>query len=214
MKGIKRKIAATTSALLILAASLGLVSYAQWVRGIAEGNRALADENYSAAGQAYGAAEQWFDHTSLPSAFLRTGYQRLVFNQARFFNATKKYDDLAHVLEAGAAHSPELVNEPEYHFWMGIVEYRKAVAETDKQAVRAGLQRASDSFRMALASGPDAADWDAKYNYEFVSRLLAGMRNKNDDTPEKLNRGGMKILREDPDHPKEQQQKLAPDKRG
>jgi hypothetical protein len=27
-----------------------------------------------------------------------------------------------------------------------------------------------------------------------------------------MNRGGMKILREDPDHPKEQQQKLAPDK--
>ena len=65
---------------------------------------------------------------------------------------TKKYDDLAHLLETAAAHSPELANEPEYHFWIGIVEYRKAVAETDKQAVRARLQRASDSFRLALAS--------------------------------------------------------------
>jgi DNA-directed RNA polymerase specialized sigma24 family protein len=214
MNGIKRKIAAATAALLVLAASLELVSYARWVRGIADGNRELANENYSAAEQAYSAAERWFDHTSVPSAFLRTGYRRLVFNQARLFDATKKYDDLAHLLEGAAAHHPELAAEAEYHFWMGIVEYRKAVAETDKQALRAGLQRASDSFRMALASGPDAADWDAKYNYEFVFRLLAGMRNKNDDTPEKLNRGGMKILREDPDHPKEQQQKLAPDKRG
>ena len=212
MKGLKRQIAAGTAALLVLGASLLLLSYARWVRGIADGNRAVVNENFSGAEQAYTAAEKWSGQTLVPSAWLRPHYRALVFNQARVLNANKKYDVLARLLEAAVAHDPALANDPEYDFWTGIVEYRKAVSETDKQALRAGLQRASDSFRLALAAAPNGADWDAKYNYELTSRLLAGMRNKNDDTPEKLNRGGMKILREDPDHPKEQQQKLAPDK--
>ena len=215
MEGLKRQIAAAAGTVLVLAASLMVLSCAQWVRRIEEGNRALADENFTAAAQAYTAAEKWAGHTMMPFAVLRSHYRALVFNQARLLNASKQYDSLAHLLEGVAVHAPELATDPEYHFWMGIVEYRRAAAETDKQALRAGLQRAAESFRLSLASAPtrvEGTDWDAKYNYKVISSLLAGMRNKNDETPEKMNRGGMKILREDPDHPKEQQQKLAPDK--
>lgn len=208
----RRQIAAVTAALGVLAASMILLSYAQWVRGIADGNRAMADENFSAAEQAYTAAEKRAGHIFLPGVLLRSHYRTLLFNEARLLNISKKYDDLGRLLATAAVHLPEFANDPEYHFWMGIVEYRKALSETDKQVLRAGIERAADSFRLALASAPNGGDWDAKYNYELTSRLLAGMRNKNEDSPEKFHRGGMKILREDPDHPKEQQQKLAPDK--
>jgi hypothetical protein len=215
MKRLKRQIAAAAGVLLALAASVVLLSYSRTVRSIEDGNRALAGHDYAAAEQAYTAAANRVAHGLLPAALFREPYRVLVFNQARLLRATRKYDELARLLERIATRTPELSNDPEYHFWMGIVEYAKAGSETDKQAVRASLQRASDRFRLALESAPSSSpdtNWDAKYNYELTSNLLAGMRNKEKDSQEKINRGGMKILREDPDHPKEQQQKLAPDK--
>jgi hypothetical protein len=210
MRSETRQIVAVTSAVLVLAVSLSLLSYARWVRGIAAGNRALAGQDYSAAEHAYTAAEMQTVHSLVPSDLLRVEDRVLVFNRAQLLNSNKRYGELAHLLDAAAAHRPELANDAEYHFWMGIVEYQKAVSETDKQALRTELQQASDSFRMAIQAAPN--DWDSKYNYELTSRLLAGMRNKKEDSQEQLKRGGMKILREDPDHPKEQQQKLAPNK--
>jgi hypothetical protein len=214
MKKLKRQIAQGTAALLVLIASVTLLSYAQWVRGISDGDRELANGDYSRAEQAYAAAGNWVEHTLLPTGLIRSHYRGLVFSHASLLNARGKYDDLTQLLESAVARMPEFGNDPQYHFWVGIVEYRKATAQTDKQALRTGLQRAADSFRAALAYAPAVPDgpaWDAKYNYEFTSRLVAQMGNKK-ETQEKLNRGGMKILREDPDHPKEQQQKLAPNK--
>jgi hypothetical protein len=207
----RQSIAVGIAALVIVGVSLCLLSYARWVRGVADGSRALASGNFAGAEQAYTAAEKSARQPLLPFALLRPGYRMLVFNEARLLDKQQKYDELGRFLPAVAAHTPELANDPEYHFWMGTVEYRRAISQTDKQMVRAGIQQAADSFRLALAAS-NGADWDAKYNYELTSRLLAGMRDKNEDKPEKLNRGGMKILREDPDHPKEQQQRLAPDK--
>ncbi len=214
MKRLKRQIAATAGLVLVLAASLVLLSYARCVRGIEYGNQALAKQDYSAAELAYSDAENRIVHSVLPASIYRPCYRVLVFNQARLFKATRRYTELSRLLERTATRTPELANDPEYHFWMGIAEYAKAASQTEKQAVRASLQRASDEFLLALSSHHQLAggsDWDAKYNYEMTSRLLAGTR-KSEETPEKLNRGGMKILQEDPDHPKEQQQKLAPNK--
>jgi hypothetical protein len=94
---------------------------------------------------------------------------------------------------------------------MGNLQYRKAVAQQDKQNRRAGLQQAAASYRLALNSAPD--DWDSKVNFQLTMRLLNSMRDKKEDTTEKLKQGGMKILREDTEKSKEQQQKLSPEKR-
>ena len=215
MNRLGRQIAIAAGMLVILALSLALLSYAYAVHGIENGNRLLAARDYSAAESAYRDAENRISHSLVPSALYQSQYRVLVFNEARLFRAVANYTELAHLLERVVARAPDLANDPEYHFWTGIVEYAKAASQTDKQVVRASLQRAADSFRLAMSSSPlnsTGGDWDAKYNYELTARLLAGMR-KNEETPEKLNRGGMKILREDPDHPKEQQQKLAPEKR-
>jgi tetratricopeptide (TPR) repeat protein len=211
MRRLLLQIAVAAATLLMLVASLMLLSYARWVRGIADGNRALACDDFAAAERAYTMAENRTKHTLFPDVIFRSHYRVLVFNQARLLNMGKRYDDLARLLNAIVWRIPSLAEDPEYHFWMGIVEYQKALAQTDKQVLRAGLQRASDDYRIALAAAPD--DWDAKYNYELTVRLLGGMRNKKDETQEKLNRGGMRILQEDPDKAKEQQQKLAPKKK-
>lgn len=209
MKRLSRQLAIAASALLLLAVSLAFLSYGRAIRQLATANRLLEAQDYTAAERAYTEAEHRMTHGFLPAGIYRSSYRMLAFNEARLFEATRRYTDLARLLERVATRHPELANDPEYHFWVGIEEYAKATSVTGKQAVRASLERASDSFRLALTAGD--TDWDAKYNYELTARLLAGMK-KSEETPEKMNRGGMKILREDPDHPKEQQQKLAPDK--
>ena len=210
MRPLAHQIAVVTVALMVLLVSLSLLSYAQWVRGIAVGDRALQNQDLAAAEAAYTAAVTRAEHIPLPSIFLRSRYRTLVFNRARLFDARHNYDALARWLEAAASHSPAIAAAPEYHFWTGVVEYEKAIDLKDKRAVREGLQRASEDFRLALESDPN--DWDTKYNYELTARLLERMQNKKEESQQKVNRGGMKILREDPDKTKEQQQKLAPDK--
>jgi hypothetical protein len=200
-----RRFAVSVLALAVVAASFALLSYSRWAYEITKGNRALAAEDYPAAERAYSAAAA----SALTN--VRSTWRRLVFNRARSLYAMREYDAMERMLEAATARVPALAEDPEYHFWMGNVQYRKAIAETDKDALRAALERASDSFRLGLASAPD--DWDLKYNYELTARLLAGMRNKKDDKTEKLKRGEMKILREDSEKSKEPQQKLSPAKR-
>jgi hypothetical protein len=215
MKLFRRQIAKGAAVLLVFVSSAMLLSWARWVQGIADGDRALAAGNLSGAEQAFEAADRWAAHTLLPAVCTRSQYRWLALSRASLLNSRGKYDDLEHVLEGAVARSPEFGADAGYHFWVGIVEYRKAMAQTDKRTQRAGLQQAADSFRAAMAAQPrtpGGPDWDAKYDYEFTSRLVAEMGNKKDQAPEKMNRGGMKILREDPDHPKEQQQKLAPNK--
>jgi hypothetical protein len=205
-----RQIAIAAAGLALLLVSLALLSYARWVREVAEGNRAMANEDYAEAERTYADAAGRAERSVLPFSLLRSPYRRLVFNRARALYAARKGDDLLlHMLEAEASRIPSLADDSEYHFWIGAVQYRKAISQNDKQAVRAGLQRAADSFRRALAAAPD--DWDAKYNYEITARRLESMR-KNEDKVEKLKRGEMKILREDTDKAKERQQKLSPEK--
>lgn len=199
MKRLTRQLALAAVVLVVFVASFALLSYSGWVRGIERGNAALARQDYTAAEQAFTSAEKRVGNAA--------DYQLSIFNHARLLDAVHRYDDLSHLLEAAVAHQPALGESSEYHYWLGIVEYRKALAVSDKQAQRSGLQRASESFRLALAAAPE--DWDARYNYELTARLLDSMRKK-DDAPDKVNRGGMKILREDPDKEKDQKQKLAP----
>jgi tetratricopeptide (TPR) repeat protein len=143
---------------------------------------------------------------------LLTGYRELVFNRARALYAEERYDDLARFLEAEASRSPQLSEDAEYHYWSGNVQFRKAMAQKEKQQTQSGLQQAAESYRRAVAASP--GDWDSKYNYELCTRLLEGMRKGKQDNLEKMQRGQMKLLREDNQKKEEQQRQVAPEKRG
>ena len=200
------RLATAVGALLLFAVSLSLISYARWLRGIADGNRALANGDIAAARQAYEAAAR---RNMAPR---NPGYRQLVFNRARALYESNQDEELTRMLETEVVRAPLLADDSEYHFWMGNVQFRRALAQKDKQALQAGLQQAVESYRRALIVAPD--DWDAKYNYELTSRLLDGMRKGKEENLEKLKRGQMKVLREDTEKNKEQQRQLAPEKRG
>src|SRR5258708_760790 len=116
---VLRQIGTALAVVLLLAVSLTLVSYARWLRQIADGNRALTAGDMPAARQAYDAATRRLDQFD----FLRQinivapvggpGYRQLVFNRARVLYAARQDDDLTHMLENEAARTPALAEDSE-----------------------------------------------------------------------------------------------------
>ncbi|MCU1258132.1 MAG: hypothetical protein JWO80_1017 [Bryobacterales bacterium] len=209
---LTRRLTGGLAVLALAGASWMLLSYAHWVYGIEEGSRLLDRQDFPAARTSFALSESQFEHSLLRPILPRAQYRVLLFNRVRLLMEMKQDGEIAPLLEAAAKRQPWVGDDSEYHFWMGNLQYRKALALSDKQARRAGLQQAAGSFRLVLNSDP--GDWDAKFNFQNAMRLLNGMRDKKEDTTEKMKQGGMKILREDTDKAKEQQQKLSPEKRG
>jgi tetratricopeptide (TPR) repeat protein len=205
-------IALVATAGVILIVSVLLLAYANWLTGIAGGNQALSSGDAAGARQMYDAAARRIGLLPLPGKFLPDGYRELVFNRVRALYAEDRDDALTRFLEAEAAVTPRLADDAEYHFWLGNVQFRKAVAQKEKQQTQSGLQQAVESYRLALAASPD--DWDIKYNYELSARLLEGLRKGKDDDLEKMKRGQMKLLRDDGEKKQEKQHQIAPEKRG
>jgi hypothetical protein len=206
------RLALFLTVIVVLIVSVVLLGYARWLRGIEAGNQALALGNAAEARQAYDSAVRQIAFLPSPERVLLAGYRELVFNRARTLYTEQRYDDLARLMEIEAAQSPQLSEDAEYHYWLGNVQFRKAMAQKEKQQAQSGLQQAAESYRHALAASP--GDWDSKYNYELCARLLEGMRKGKDDNLEKMKRGQMKLLREDNQKKEEQQRQVAPEKRG
>jgi tetratricopeptide (TPR) repeat protein len=207
---IAGKFALIATAFAVLIVSLLLLGYANWLRGIAAGNQALASGDTATARQAYDTATRRISF--LPGKLLPAGYRELIFNRARALYAEDRGDALTRFLESEAAITPQLADDAEYHFWLGNVQFRKAVTQKEKQQAQSGLQAAAESFRRALAASPD--NWDIKYNYELSARLLESLRKDKNDDLQKLKPGQMKLLREDGEKKQEQHRQLAPEKRG
>lgn len=199
-------------AVLLAAASFLLISYARWTYRITEANKALAAGDTTAARQAYETSAGRLDRYPVLFSPQIPGYRQLVFNQARTLYAARQDEALTRLLEAEAARAPFLAEESEFHFWMGNVEYRRALGQKDKQVLQAGLQRAVESYRRALAAAPN--DWDVKYNYELVQHLLENLRKGKEENLDRIRKGQMKLLRENTEKDKSQQTKIAPEKRG
>jgi len=206
-----RGIATATVAVLLLAASTALLTYARWLRLISDGNQALAAGDIPAARQAYQAATRRLDQFGFLRQVGGPGYRQLIFNQARALYAAKEDEALTRLLENESTRTPGLSDESEFHFWTGAVQFRHGLTLKDKQALQTNLQQTGESFRLALMAAPN--DWDVKYNYELTMRLLDNMRKGKEDTLERIKKGQMKLLREG-DKTKEQQNKMAPEKRG
>jgi len=198
--------------LIVLAVSVLALEYSSWLRAIEESNRALESGNVTAALEGYDKAQRAVALLPSPTTLLPTGYRQLIYNRARALYLAQRQDELARFLEAESAIVPQLADDAEYQYWMGNIQFTKALGQKEKQQVQSGLQQAAESYHRALSASPE--DWDIKYNYELSSRLLEGLRRGKDDELEKMKRGQMKLLREDNETKQEQQKLVAPEKRG
>lgn len=100
--------------------------------------------------------------------------QNLFLNQARLLYALKNYDEAADTLEK----ENEIIGtttDGRFYLLRGEIGFRKAItnyqqsAKKDVSLLEENLLASEDNLRESLRLSPD--DWDAKYNFEFVSAV-------------------------------------------
>lgn len=133
--------------------------------------------------------------------------QNLFLNQARLLYAMEKYDEAAERLE----HENEITGtftDGRFFLVRGNIAFRKAILNyrqsraKDLRVLEEALRGAEENMREALRLMPE--DWDAKYNFEFITMVRKAL-SQNDQ-------GQMKVLMEEVEKP--QPKALLPEQQG
>ena len=179
------KAAASVAMILVLLAGGALLAYARWTQPIAEGDRAIADGQLERALAAYALAEARFDRVAPAKQLFAGDYQRVVENELWALYRLGRYDDAI----GKADRSPDGAAP---HLWSGCAFFEKALAEDKPEARLGWMTRAEEELRRAVEATPD--DWDAKYDFELVTRLAAELRKQPKTPPNQL----LQLLRPQP----------------
>ncbi len=133
--------------------------------------------------------------------------QNLFLTQARLLYDLGRYDEAAEQLEK-ENEVAGLTTDGRFFLLRGDISFRKAVSDyreserKDAKVLEDSLRSAEDTLRESLRLVPD--NWDAKFNYEFIS-YVRRMMNQNQDE-EKI-----KILMENVRVKQTQPKALPPD---
>lgn len=133
--------------------------------------------------------------------------QNLILNQARLLYSLKRYDDAADRLEK-ENEITGVTTDGRFFLLRGEIGFRRAVTnyqqstKKDVNLLEENLLGAEDSIRESLRLAP--ADWDAKYNFEFINYVRQMLTNKDS--------GKVKLLMEEEAKP--QTKELPPELAG
>jgi hypothetical protein len=162
--------------------SLIFLGYGFWLLQLERGARAAAHGDLDRAAALYSAAE-WPFPSILARAF-PDHYSRAVFPKIAMLYNRGKTGDVATELERISSRAPSLAARPEFAFWSGNVLLRRALEATDLEIIIKHLYAASANYRKALEAAPE--DWDIKYNYELVQRVLAEQEQEKEKEQSKM----------------------------
>ena len=184
MTPLVRAAAAVTMVLMLLAGGFA-IAYARWMRAAADGDAALAAGRYEQARASYADAEARFDRFAAAKELFAGDYSHVMANQLWTLSRLERYDETIDV----AARAPEGALP---HFWSGVAFFEKGRAEEKPDPRLGWFNRAEEEFRRAVEATP--ADWDTKFDFELVTRLVAELRKQPQTPPKQL----MQLLRPQP----------------
>jgi hypothetical protein len=164
-------------AVLALIAGAALLLYARWTEPLIEAAAATAAGDSARALQAYKGSKARFNDMPITQQVLSRDFARATHNELALLYRSGNYDA---VLEAADTAPPAA--SP--HFWAGCALFAKGALEEKPEERLAWLNRAKDTFKLALAAAPE--DWDTKYNYELSARLVNVLRTKPKQVPPAL----------------------------
>ena len=164
-------------AVLALIAGAALLVYARWTEPQIEAAAAVATGDSARALEAYRSSTGRFKDMPVTQQILPRDFARASYNELALLYRSGNYDA---VLEAADTAPPAA--SP--HFWAGCALFAKSELEDKPEERLAWLNRAKDTFKLALAAAPD--DWDTKYNYELSARLVSVLRTKPKQVPPAL----------------------------
>jgi hypothetical protein len=171
--------------LLLLVSGAAAVASARWLRPIGEGDEALAAGDWERARLAYALAESRFERAPVTRQVLPREYARVVGAQLWIAYHQQRYDEVIDI-------APRAPDAAAPHFWSGLAFYAKSRGDGKPDEQFGWLSRAEEELRRAVEAEP--ADWDAKYDFELVTRLAAALRKSPKVPPNQL----MQLLRPQP----------------
>ena len=164
-------------AILALIAGAALLLYARWTAPQIEAAAAAAAGDSARALQSYRDSTARFKDMPVAQQILPRDFARATYNELALLYQRGEYDA---VLEAADTAPADAFP----HFWAGCALFAKGDLEEKAEERLAWLNRAKDTFKLALAAAPD--DWDTKYNYELSARLVTALRTKPKQVPPAL----------------------------
>jgi len=170
---------------VVLAAGVAAIAYARWTRAVADADAALADGRFEQALASYAEAEARFDRSAAAKQLFASDYRHVMANQLWVLHRLERYDETIDV----ATRAPE---DALPHFWSGVAFFEKGRAEEKPDPRLGWFNRAEEEFRRAVEATP--ADWDTKFDFELVTRLVAELRKQPQTPPKQL----MQMLRPQP----------------
>jgi tetratricopeptide (TPR) repeat protein len=169
-------------AVVALIAGISLLVYARWSAPLAAAATATDAGDSERALAAYRLSIARFNDMPLTQQLFPPDYARATHNQLALLYRAGNYDAVIEAAEtAPPAASP--------YFWAGCALFAKSEQEEKAAARLEWINRAKDTFKLALAAAPE--DWDTKYNYELASRLAAALKTNPKQAPPAL----MQLLR-------------------
>jgi len=177
-----RRMLAGALVLLLLLGGAAAIACARWLHPVAEGDEALAAGDWERARLSYALAEARFDRLPAVRQLLARDHARIVGAQMWIAYHQQRYDE---VIDK-AQQAPDAA-EP--HLWSGLAFYAKSRGDGKPDEQFGWLARAEEELRRAVEAAPD--DWDAKYDFELVTRLATALRKSPKVPPNQL----MQLLR-------------------
>jgi hypothetical protein len=179
-----RSIAGTVM-IVLLGAGLLAAAAARWTRPVADADAALAAGDWDRALTLYTQADARFARLPIVRPLFARDLDRVAGAQLWLMYRLRRYDELL----ARAERAPEAASP---HLWAGLAFLAKGRDEPRPDDQMGWLTRSEQELRRAVAADP--ADWDTKFNFELVTRLVAALRKSPKTPPDQL----MQILRPEP----------------
>ena len=180
------------AAVVLLIAALAGLTYGSLLRDMDRAAEEYKHGDPQAALGRYEGLEQRLRSMGAFALLSEKDRRHLLLNQARLLYVLGRYDDARERLDRAAEISGASNNDARFLLLKGEITFRKAMKnyresnKRDQRVLDDALHSAEDIFRESLRLDP--TNWDAKYNFEYITYV----RNLMNQDPQ----GKIKILME------------------
>ena len=177
---------------LLIVTVIGL-SYGSLLRGMDQAAAEYSRGDAEAALKRYDSIDQRLRSMGAIRLIPAKDRRNLFLNQARLLYALGRYDEAQERMDREAEITGTTSNDSRFLLLKGEIGFRKAFKndrlslQKDTRIIEEALRASEDTLRDSLRLSPN--DWDAKYNFEYVS-YIRSLMNQDDA-------GKVKILMED-----------------
>jgi len=179
-------------AFFLLIAALAGLTYGSLLRDMDRAAEEYKEGDLQAALERYEKVEQRLRSIGAFAILGEKDRRNLVLNQARLLYALGRYDNARERVDRDAEISGASNSDARFLLLKGEITFRKAMknyresTKPDQRVLEDALHSAEDMFRESLRL--DSTDWDAKYDFEYITYV----RNLMNQGPQ----GKIKILME------------------